>query len=69
MWIGHQIETRFKVAATSCHKMKSTYTQIPILTLSGQQEIMPFGDDYAGDGGDDWIVKCEGEYWKCNSEF
>ena len=38
-------------------------------SLSGQQEITAFGDDYVGDGGDDWIVKCEGEYWKRNSEF
>ena len=39
-------------------------------SLSGQYEITAFGDDnYVGDGGDDWIVKCEGEYWKRNSDF
>jgi dolichyl-phosphate-mannose--protein O-mannosyl transferase len=38
-------------------------------SLSRQQEITAWGDNYEGDGGDDWIVKCAGEFWKRNGDF
>jgi dolichyl-phosphate-mannose--protein O-mannosyl transferase len=38
-------------------------------SLSRQQEITAWGDDYVGDGGDDWVVKCEGKFWKRNGDF
>ena len=33
-------------------------------SLSRQQEVTAWGDDYEGD---DWIVQCNGEYWERGS--
>jgi dolichyl-phosphate-mannose--protein O-mannosyl transferase len=35
-----------------------------VSSLSRQQEVTAWGDNYEGDGGDDWKVVCPTRYWE-----
>lgn len=43
---------------------RNLHTHNVVSSLSRQQEVTAWGEDYQGDGGDDWIVTCSTEHWE-----
>lgn len=77
-WIhGSSVENCTTVTPVACGDVirlshvttkRNLHTHNVVSSLSRQQEITAWGDDYEGDGGDDWIVKCSsGRFWERGS--
>jgi len=56
---GQQIRLTHIETSKNLH----SHNYIPSV-ISGQQEVSAYGNQGEGDEGDDWIIVCEGEYWK-----
>lgn len=54
---------------TRLDQTQFAYPQFGIVTESSSNKKWAtcWGDDYEGNGGDGWIVKCKGEYWERKS--
>lgn len=59
-----------RIRLTHVDTMRNLHSHEYKSPLSNQQEVTAYGQgDAKGDAGDDWIVECDGKYWKRDAVF